>query len=81
MKVTLEASLCFSRISKAQDLTSLSLCCYTSLREGRALRAVEEKERKEEAEGTGEGRGEGGEGERSLREHNKASTHIHGINV
>ena len=48
MKAYLEASLWFSKISRAQrPYISFTWLLYFLKREGRALRAVEEKERKE----------------------------------
>ena len=48
MKVYLEASLWFNRISKARrPYISFTWLLYFFKREGRALRALEEKERKE----------------------------------
>lgn len=64
MKAYLEASLWFSKISRAQrPYISFTWLLYFLKREGRALRAVEEKERKERG-GMEEGRGK--ERERSF---------------
>lgn len=79
MKAYLEASLWFSKISRAQrPYISFTWLLYFLKREGRALRAVEEKERKERG---GDGRRKRERERKKFWEYHKASIHIRGVNV